>query len=167
MKDHQLPPSADEAFLSRVKSRSLHWPDNRGCSGAVIRRMTATCLLLCMALLVPAAAVPVRVCFLEKRALLPGWKATLASDSEKPKCCSDCDGKEEGHCCMEVKKLPDSPEPSAHLVLTPVFFWIATSEVCLSPPPVLEADGPFLPSAPIRGPDLPREWRALLGVWNI
>lgn len=134
---------------------------------SVIRRITATFLLLCMALLVPASASSVRVCFIEEAVLLPGWDAERSSDSEKPKCCPGCDGKEDGHCCMELKKLPDAPEPSVHIFLSPVFFCLATSEVCVPPCPVLEACRSFLPSAPIRGPDLPREWRALLGVWNI
>jgi hypothetical protein len=120
-----------------------------------------------MVLLVPASASSLRVCFIEKVTLLPGWTTTQATDSENPKCCSACDGKEDGHCCMDVKKLPDAPEPPAHLFLSPVFFWIRTPEVCLPPRPVMEAERPFRPSAPIRGPDLPREWRALLGVWTI
>ena len=120
-----------------------------------------------MALLVPAAAAPVRVCFLENSALLPGWTATPSSDSEKTKCCPGCDGKEEGQCCMEVKKLPDAPEPAAHFILVPVFFCLATLETGVPPCPVAEVVQAFVPAWPIRGPDLPREWRALLGVWNI
>ena len=120
-----------------------------------------------MALLVPVAAASVRVCFIENGVLLPGWDAAQATDSEKPKCCPECDGMEDGRCCLDLKKLPDAPIPSTPILLTPVFFWIATSVVCLPPCPVTEAARPFVPSTPIRGPDLPREWRALLGVWNI
>ena len=46
-----------------------------------------------MALLVPASASSVRVCFIEEAVLLPGWDAKEAGGSEKPKCCPDCDGK--------------------------------------------------------------------------
>jgi hypothetical protein len=120
-----------------------------------------------MVLLVPASGSSVRVCFIEKAALLPGWTASETSDSEKPKCCPECDGMEDGHCCMDVKKLPDAPEPSAPILLFPVFFCLASLEVCVPQCPVTEAAQPFVPSTPIRGPDSFCERRALLGVWNI
>jgi hypothetical protein len=154
-------------FENHSQYFALHRRSNHGFHNSVIRRVTATFLLLCMAFMVPASASSVRVCFIEDAVLLPGWDAKEAGGSEKPKCCPDCDGKEDGHCCMDVKKLPDAPEPSAPIFLSPVFLSLPTLEVCLPPCPVTEADRPFVPSTPIRGPDLPQEWRALLGVWNI
>ena len=113
------------------------------------------------------AVASVRVCFIEKSAHLPGWTAIVSADSEKPKCCIECDGKQDSGCCMDVKKLPDAPAPSAPIFLSPVFFCITDQEICLPPCPVTELTQPFVPARPIRGPDLPREWRALLGVWTI
>jgi len=145
----------------------LHLVHKRVPSNAVVRRFIATGLLLCMVLLVPASASSIRVCFLASDVLMPGWTSQEDSDSQKPKCCPDCDGKEDGSCCLDVKKLPDAPEPNSPGFRVPVWFCLPTLEVGLPPCPVIALETPFVPSAPIRGPDSPGERRALLEIWNI
>ena len=166
---HWRSPSGGSFCLFENDSQysALHRRQYHGFHTPVIHRVTATFLLLCMAFMVPASASSLRVCFIEKVALLPGWTSPQASESEKTKCCPDCDGKKDGHCCMDVKKLPDAPEPSSPIFLSPIFFCLVPLEVCLPPCPVTEAPPLFLRSTPIRGPNSHCEWRALLGVWNI
>lgn len=146
---------------------ALRQPLNHGSYLSVIRRITATFLLLCMALLVPVSAASVRVCFIENSVLLPGWDATEDADSEKPKCCQDCDGEKDGSCCLDVKKFPDAPERSSQVFRVPVWFCLPAAEAGLPPRPAIGVETPFVPSAPIRGPDSPGERRALLEIWNI
>lgn len=133
----------------------------------VIRRVIATFLLFCLVLLVPASASPFRVCFIEDAVLLPGWGVARSTDSEKPKCCEDCDGEKDGSCCLDVKKFPDAPEPSSPIFRVPVRFCLPAAEAGLPPRPVIALETPFVPSAPIRGRDSPGERRALLEIWNI
>src|SRR6478735_140663 len=75
--------------------------------------------------------------------------------SEKPKCCPDCDGKEDGPCCVDVKKLPDSPEAPTPAFLAPVLFYEIPLDLNLPACPVAELKGIYQPFVPIRGPDSP------------
>ena len=145
----------------------LRQPSNQRSGFPVIRRITATLLLLCMVLLIPASASSVRVCFIEDSVLLPGWDVARSTDSEKPKCCQDCDGEEDGSCCLDVKKFPAAPEPSSPILRVPVWFCLPAAEAGLPPRPVIAVETPFVPSAPIRGRDSPAERRALLEIWNL
>lgn len=133
-----------------------------------VQRVMAALLLLCFGIIIPAAAAPMRICFLEKEVHTAGFATYGETSTGKEKCCPDCGSTEKGDsCCIEVKKLPDSINPAPPFLLFPISFCLAPMDVCIPPCPVTDLKEPFAPSVPIRGPDLPREWRALLGVWNI
>lgn len=134
-----------------------------------VRQLLAALLLVCFGILIPTAASPVRICFLEAKLLEPGFAAYGETVDHKLKCCPDCGAPENGDsCCMDVKKLPDAPDPSAPvLVLSPIFFFERELDFSLPPCPVADLKETFSPAAPIRGPDSPGARRAVLAIWNI
>ena len=134
-----------------------------------MRQFLAAVLLVCFGMLIPTAASPMRVCFLENTVKEPGFVTYGETPSHKLKCCPDCGTSEKGDsCCLEVKKLPDAPDPSSTtLVFTPIFFLEQESVFTLPPCLVVEFKETFAPSTPIRGPDSPGSRRAVLGIWNI
>lgn len=131
-----------------------------------VRQFLAALLLVCFGVLLPTAASPLRVCFLDGELLEPGFTTYGETASHKLKCCPDC-GKEGDSCCMDVKKLPDAPEAVAPVVLPPVVFSETDFEITVPPCPVVILEEAFIRAAPIRGPDSPGKRRALLGIWNI
>lgn len=134
-----------------------------------VRQLVAAFLLVCFGILIPTAAAPMRICFADGAILEPGFATYGETASHKVKCCPDCgSGKEGDSCCMDVKKLPDAPQPFSPLALLPPILFCEREFVFTLPPcPVVDVEELFSPSAPIRGPDPPRERRALLGIWNI
>ena len=130
--------------------------------------MMAAFLLLCYGIMIPAAAAPVRICLFEKKVDLAGHATCGENSTGKVKCCADCGSTEmDDSCCIEINKLPAATIPAPPFLLFPNLSCLAPLVVCVPPCPVMELREPFVPSVPIRGPDLPGEWRALLGVWNI
>lgn len=119
----------------------------------LVRNLCAILLLICFGVVSPAAAVPLRVCLLE---------ASQRTDD----CCKKCQ-KETKDCCADLDRVPDSPLPGAALDLPPfVAFELPTFEaaarlVNLVP----SAEFRLLP--PIRGPDTPSAYRAVLSIWRI
>ncbi|MBX3742089.1 MAG: hypothetical protein KF712_13915 [Akkermansiaceae bacterium] len=133
-----------------------------------VRQFLATLLLICFGALLPTAASPMRVCFLDHEVLEPGFATYGETSTHKLKCCPDCGSPQNGDsCCMDVKKLPDAPEAVAPVGLPPVVFSETEFEVTVPPCPVVILEEAFIRSAPIRGPDSPGTRRALLGIWNI
>ena len=134
----------------------------------VVQRVMAAVLLLCFGIMIPVAVAPMRTCFLEKKTHTASFATYGETSTGKVKCCPDCGSTEEGDsCCIEVEKLPDATNPAPPFLLFPVSFCLAPLDLRVPPCPVMELKEPFVPSVPIRGPDLPHDWRALLGVWNI
>ncbi|MCW1886755.1 hypothetical protein OKA04_18595 [Luteolibacter flavescens] len=88
-------------------------------------------------------------------------------ESEKSKCCPDCGEHQEESCCVDLEDLPDATAPSlpeglpaiAAIDLPPVIFVL--------PPVVLVEASVYEAAVPIRGPDSPAAWRALLEVWRL
>jgi hypothetical protein len=131
-----------------------------------VRQFLAALLLVCFGALLPTAASPIRVCFLDGEILEPGFTTFGETASHKLKCCPDC-GKEGDSCCMDVKKLPDAPDPVSPVLLPPVVFSEKDFEITVPPYPVVILKEAFIRATPIRGPDSPGTRRALLGIWNI
>ena len=116
----------------------------------------------------PLAVSQMRLCLLDGKLLLPGFTTVGETATHKAKCCPDCgtDGKGDS-CCHDLKKLPVSQKPSGPLVLPLLFHCELNLAFVLPPCPVAQANDPYAPSVPIRGPDPPGLRRALLAIWNI
>lgn len=159
------------------RSRAFHWlginpltqhSDRRSGPTTTMRRILAAFLTVCLGILIPVVASPVRVCFLDGSVLLPGFTTYGESPSHKEKCCPKCGDTEEGEsCCLELKRLPDAEFPTGPLVLPSQV--CCEVDVCIAVPscPVTWIESAHVPATPIRGPDSPGSWRALLSVWNI
>jgi hypothetical protein len=107
-------------------------------------------------MMLPVAAMPLRVCLLEDKRV-------------DPDCCSDCDRQSDGRdpCCMDVDPLPDSQTPQPLIVLPPVIV-IDLPETTILKPVMMESGCDiFELSEPIRGPTSPAAYRAVLGVWRM
>lgn len=128
-----------------------------------MRKAFASFLLVCLGVLIPVAAVPMRVC------LLGGGILTSGFASHQPECCTDCerDAGEPGSCCVELEKLPDllAPQPPLEVVAAvlaeiPAWDYLAPLDNVL---PCALA----LRSEPVRGPTSPAAHRAVLGIWRL
>jgi hypothetical protein len=86
-----------------------------------LRTPIAIWLLACFGMMLPAAATPLRVCFIGTH---------LAIAAEDTGCCHDCNRPTEGPqpCCMDLESLPDASTPEAAVLLPPV-------PICLLPAP--------------------------------
>ena len=126
----------------------------------MMRRMLAALLLVCVGILIPASASPVRICFLEF-----GWN----SFQDDSKCCEDCSGRTEqpDPCCYDLEKLPDLGAPQNPVELPPVVVVDFPAPVCLAPLMIDLSGGCHAISTPIRGPTSPAACRAMLGIWRL
>jgi hypothetical protein len=129
-----------------------------------MRRAIAALLLACLGILIPLAATPVRLCLLEHRLLVPGGSGCGA---EKSPCCPDCGDHHEVPCCVDLEDLPDAPAPAAPEGLPVIAAVDLPESLFRAPPAVLVASSSFEAAVPIRGPDSPAAWRALLEVWRL
>jgi len=133
-----------------------------------MRQAIATILLICFGFLIPTAAAPIRVCFIEDKVLEPGFQSHGETADGKIKCCPDCGGgSEDGSCCLEVKKLPESLSAASTPVFIPLLFCVEFLPAVAPDCPVVEIAQVFVPATPIRGPDTPASRRAVLEIWNI
>jgi hypothetical protein len=131
-------------------------------------RYVAVFLTVCLGILIPVVASPMRVCFLDETVLLPGFTTYGESPTHKDKCCPKCGDTDEGEsCCLDLKKLPDAEHPSGPLVLPPLVCCELDVSTVVPPCAVTWIESAHVPATPIRGPDSPGSWRALLSVWNI
>ena len=126
-----------------------------------MRKLLSVLLLICVGILIPASASPVRICFLE---------FGLNSHQADSKCCPDCSqGTEQpDSCCHDLGELPESQAPQLPVGLPAAV--IADVPAGLGPSPVTIARisrGYFPVSAPIRGPTSPTAYRAVLGIWRL
>jgi hypothetical protein len=124
------------------------------------RTPIAIWLLACFGMMLPAAATPLRVCFIG---------AHLASAAEDSSCCHDCDQPAEGPqpCCMDLEALPDASTPETTVVLPPIPICLLPVGPALAPIPNHPVRECLLRSVPIRGPDAPSARRAVIGVWRL
>ena len=129
-----------------------------------MRRVIAALLLICLGMMVPLAATPVRLCLLEHRLLMPG---VLECGLKKAKCCKDCGKHHETPCCVDLEDLPDATAPSFPEGLPAIAAIDLPAPVFVLPPAVLVEDSVFVAAVPIRGPDSPAAWRARLEVWRL
>jgi hypothetical protein len=133
-----------------------------------MRRLLAAFLTVCLGILIPVAASPMRFCFLDDSVLLPGFATYGETSTHKDKCCPDCGGTEQGEsCCLDLKKLPDAEFPTGPVVLPSLVCCELDVRIAVPPCPVIWMESAHVPATPIRGPDSPGSWRALLSVWNI
>jgi hypothetical protein len=125
-----------------------------------LRRAIAIWLLACFGMMLPAAATPVRVCFIGSH---------LAIAAEDAGCCHDCDRPAEGPqpCCMDLESLPDASTPEAAVLLPPVPICTIPEGPAAAPLPNHPVGECMLRAVPIRGPDSPSARRALIGVWRL
>jgi hypothetical protein len=129
-----------------------------------MRRAIAALLLVCLGILVPLAATPVRLCLLEQRLLVPG---AMECGLKESACCPDCGDHHEEPCCLDLEDLPDAPAPSFPQGLPAIAAIDLPAPVFVLPPAVLVEDSGFEAAVPIRGPDSPAAWRARLEVWRL
>lgn len=118
-----------------------------------MRKIMATILAVCFGILLPAAAIPVRVCLLH-----PG---DLSGE-----CCGNCATSHQD-CCTDFKTVPYSTMPDGHFE-TPAFagyvipdFWAELPCIpeSIAPPPCF--------ARPPTGIGTPMAHRAVLNVWRL
>ena len=132
----------------------------------VMRRLLATFLLVCLGIMIPLAASPIRVCILDMQTLSVGFPDLGPTTEQESNCCSDC-GETHKECCSELKQLPDSTLPSGHLEL-PILAVADLPRLHFIPHLIpLVGQRAFHPSISIRGPDTPSAHRAVLSIWRI
>lgn len=68
---------------------------------------------------------------------------------------------------MDLEDLPDAPAPSSPEGLPDIAAIDLPPPAFDLPPAVLVEASAFEAAAPIRGPDSPAAWRALLEVWRL
>lgn len=127
----------------------------------LVPRIIAALMLACLGILLPTAAASVRVCLLEERLVIGAG----SGDSE---CCSDCtrESQDRETCCFDLDALPDASAPQPSVELPPAVVSDIVCAVLLS----LETEpvrGLSAHSWPIRGPDSPAAYRAVLGNWRL
>lgn len=133
-----------------------------------MRRVLAAFLTVCLGILIPVVASPMRVCFLDDSVLLPGFATYGETSAHKDKCCPDCGDTDEGDtCCLDLKRLPDAEIHTGPVVLPSLVCCELDARVAVPRCPVTWMESAHLPATPIRGPDSPGSRRALLSVWTI
>ncbi|MFZ9936049.1 MAG: hypothetical protein ACO3JG_03210 [Luteolibacter sp.] len=115
-----------------------------------MRKVLAIMLATCLGVLLPAAAMPLRVCLLEPMEQADG-------------CCNSCST---GHrdCCADVKLLPDAPMPEGNFE-TPAFVGYAIPSAMAELPRIPVSIAPPIDFTHARtgvGPPTAR-----LAVWNV
>jgi hypothetical protein len=129
-----------------------------------MRRAIAAFLLACLGMMIPLAASQVRLCLLDNRLLVAG---SSECGAEKSPCCPDCGDHHEDPCCLELEDLPEAPAPVAPVTLPVAVAIDLPPTLFVAPPAVLVETAAFEASVPIRGPDSPAAWRAMLEVWRL
>ncbi len=128
-----------------------------------MKRVIAAFLLACLGMMIPLAGSPLRLCLLENRLLMGGSEC----GAEKDPCCPDCGDHHEDPCCVELEELPDVPVPPTPDELPAPLVMDLPKLAFVAPPPVITDSSVHLAATPIRGPDTPSAYCALLGVWRL
>ncbi len=129
-----------------------------------MRKAIAAFLLACLGIMILLAAAPVRLCLAEHRLLVAG---VSECGSKKLPCCPDCGDHHQDPCCLELEDLPDAPAPVTPEGLPAIVAIDLPAPIFMAPPAVLVEVAAFEASVPIRGPDSPAAWRAILEVWRL
>ena len=149
-------------------NKPLPHPSHCGIIQSAMIRVLSFLVLLCYGVSIPVVAAPVRVCLIGDMVLLPGFTTYGETPMHKDKCCPDCGDQDEGgSCCLDLQQLPDAEHPSGPLVLPSLVCCELEVSTVVPPCPVTWIESAHVPATPIRGPDSPASWRALLSVWNI
>ena len=127
-----------------------------------MQRVIAAFLLACLGMMLPTAASPFRVCFLDQQILM----AEGGPDSE---CCPDCtrESDEDDPCCVDLEALPDAPAPQPSIGLPPAINTFICEHPILAPLRIARDRKVFARPERIRGPTSPAAHRAVLGVWRL
>lgn len=130
-----------------------------------MRQFLAILLLVCFGMMLPTAALSVRVCTSEQTIYIVG-------SSEDNNCCSDGCHEEDpdSHsdpCCLELEKLPDTLLPQPTIELPPFVAAALPTSAFLAPAVNELGSQEFAPSDQIRGPTSPAAYRAVLGIWRL
>lgn len=115
-----------------------------------MRKVLAIMLATCLGVLLPAAAVPLRVCLLEP------WEQTEG-------CCDSCPTGQLD-CCADLKVFPDSPMPGGNFE-SPAFVGYAIPRAMAELPGIPVSITPRLVFMQVRtgvGPPAAR-----LAIWNV
>lgn len=118
-----------------------------------MRNFTATILVICLGILLPAAAMSVRICLLD-------------AEERTEDCCRTCPS-DSGDCCADLEPLPHAPVPDGNFE-TPAFLGYAIPPTLATLPLVPERIIP--PSCHARPPTAigPSTSRlAVLNVWRL
>jgi hypothetical protein len=110
--------------------------------------------------MLPAAAVPLRVCFIG---------AHLAITEEHTSCCHECDKPDDSPqpCCVDLEALPDALTPETPFIMPALPICILPDGPTVAPILNYPVGDSLWRSLPIRGPDSPGVHRALFGVWRL
>ncbi len=125
-----------------------------------MQRTLAALLLICVGILIPASAAPVRICFME---------LGLNTYQEFSKCCIDCSQESEvpDPCCHDLEELPEAIAPQFPAELPAAVITEMPVHHCLTPVTTILPLAHFPTSAPIRGPTSPAAFRAVLSIWRL
>jgi hypothetical protein len=127
-----------------------------------MRKVIATFLLACLGMMLPTAALPLRVCFLEPQIF-------MADGGPDSKCCPDCtrESDESDPCCVDLEALPDAPAPQPSIELPPAIITFICENAILAPLRIERDRKVFARPERIRGPTSPAAHRAVLGIWRL
>ena len=118
-----------------------------------MRKLTATILVICLGILLPAAAIPVRICLLDL-------------EERKDDCCNTCSSDNED-CCADLAPIPDAPVPNGNFE-TPPFIGFALPPSMVELPPIPERIvPPPCHARPPTGIGPPTARMAALNVWRL
>jgi len=127
-----------------------------------MRRVIATFLLVCLGIMLPTAASPVRICFLQEQIIT----ANVGPDSS---CCPDCT--KETHdstpCCVDLETMPDAATPQPSIERPPIISISICENAILGPLSITyDRKSSLLPQR-VWGPTSPTAHRAVLGIWRL
>jgi hypothetical protein len=134
-----------------------------------MRKILAAFLLVCLGVLIPLAASPVRFCLLDGTITFAAFAPGTANACADGGCCPDCNREDDSQtpCCVDLEELPDSSIPHPPVELPPAVF----AELPPQAGPAASIAEPvrlvFTRSESIRGPASPAAYRAVLGIWRL
>jgi hypothetical protein len=130
-----------------------------------MRRLVAVLLLVCFGMMVPAAAVQLRLCTVDDSLVYPTGVVLKAGPADDG-CCEDCSRTPEpSPCCFEVEKLPEVTPPPPPEALPALSFWELPAVIFASPVRILSGSLD-LPASHLSFPPSAHQ-RAWFGVWTI
>lgn len=118
-----------------------------------MRKFTATILVICLGMLLPVAAMPVRICLLDL-------------EERTDDCCRTCPS-DSNDCCADLDPLPDTSIPGGNFE-TPSFVGYAIPPTLATLPLIPERIAlPRCHARPPTGIGPPAARLAVLNVWRL